>query len=89
MGHRAEERGDYRLVLDILRQAAMEVGGMFSNRREFVGVPAPVASAAVIYDTRPIPAASAEAATAETKAQPLRLVPKTQAPTHTPLERAA
>lgn len=34
---RAEERGNSGLVVQLLEQAAKEVGGMFSNRRELSG----------------------------------------------------
>ncbi|TPI54734.1 DUF2280 domain-containing protein [Mesorhizobium sp. B3-1-7] len=41
MADKAEERGDGYLLLKLLEQAAREVGGMFTGRREFSPSPSP------------------------------------------------
>ncbi|MGX5830348.1 DUF2280 domain-containing protein [Mesorhizobium sp. 43Arga] len=44
MADKAEEMGNSEMVLKILRQAAEEVGGMYTSRREYTGLtPAVVA----------------------------------------------
>lgn len=61
MAARAEQQGNVRLAADVLKQAAEEVGGVYTNRREVTGKDGAPLPPAVIVTPTMTPQQAAEA----------------------------